>query len=118
MRAVRACLVTLCFAAFVCLSGNGAPSLAAERRPSAEIAGRIHGSKHYEGRNRSVTQDRAAGRVLAKPSAPYLLSGGHNPTVVGGPYRPNKDVAVWGQSLKATHSTATVGGTARNHGRY
>ena len=118
MSAARACLMTLCFAAFICLSGSGSPSLAAERRPSAEMAGRVHGSKHYESRGRSAMQDRAAGRVLAKPSAPYLLSGGHNPTVIGGPYRPNRNVAVWGQLLKATHSTAAVGGTARNHGRY
>jgi hypothetical protein len=118
MRAARAFLVTLCFAAFVCLSGSATPSLAVERRPSAETAERVHGSKHYEGRGRGVMQDRAAGRVLAKPSAPYFLSGGHNPTVIGGPYRPNRNVAVWGQPLKATHSTAAVGGTARNHGRY
>ena len=118
MRTGRACLVTSCLAAFVWLSGSGAPSLAAEHRPSAEPAGRIHGSKHYGGRNRSAMQDRAAGRVFAKPSAPYLLSGGHNPTVIGGPYRPNRNVAVWGQSLKATHSAAAVGGTVRIHGRY
>jgi hypothetical protein len=118
MRTARASLVTLCFAAFVCVSGSGAPSLAVEHRPSAELAGRVHGSKHYGGWDRGAMPDRAPGRLLAKPSAPYLLSGGHNPTVIGGSYRPNRNVAVWGQSPKATRSAAAVGGTVRDHGRY
>ena len=118
MRTARASLVTVCFATFVCLSSSGDPSLAVEHRPSAEATGRVHRSRHYEGRNRGAIQDRAAGRVLAKPAAPYLLSGEHNPTVIGGPYRPNRNVAVWGQPLKAARSAAAVSGTARNHGRY
>ena len=118
MRTGRASLVTICFATFICLSSCGDPSLAAEHWLSAEAAGEVQRSRHYEGRNRGAIQDRAAGRALAKPAAPYLLSGEHNPTVIGGPYRPNRNVAVWGQPLKAARSAAAVSGAARNHGRY
>jgi hypothetical protein len=118
MRCGRVAFVTLWFAAFVCLSVSGSSSLAAEHRPSADSAGEVHGSKHSRGSGRSAVQDRPVGRSFAKPSLQHLWSGGHSPTVIGGPYRPNRNVAVWGQSLNGARTAAAVSGTARNRGRH
>jgi kynureninase len=110
--------LTLLFAAIICLSGSGTSSIAAEHRTSAEFAGGVHGTKHFGGGGRGAVPDRFVRRSFAKPSLQYLWSGAHSPTVIGGPYRPNKHIAAWGQSLNGARSAAAVGGTVRIRGRY
>ena len=118
MNKAHVSLVTLWFAAVVLLSGNSGSSVAQERRPSAKFVGGVHGSMGLKGKSRGAVQDRPVGRPFSKPSLQYLWSGGHNPTVIGGPYRPNRNVAVWGQPLNGARSAAAVSGTVRNRGRY
>ena len=118
MRIARACPATLCFAVFVCLVGSGSSPLAAEHRLSAAPADVAHGSGHFKGKSRVSPPDRPVGRSFTRLSSQSLWSGGRNPTVIGGPYRPNRNVVVWGQPLKAMRSAAAVSGTAKNRGRY
>lgn len=101
-------LIALSCAVFIC---------AGEAASAPQPVGRARGVKHFAGGDRGDGHGGPVVHFHARAPFEPLRSGSHNPTVVGGPSA-EKNIFVGGQPLKGTRSTASVGGTVRNRGRY
>jgi hypothetical protein len=104
--------VTLwCVTLFWIFAGSTLPA-------NTEQSARVHGFKHAGIKSQREPSGRPIVRFQSGAPTGSLKSGGHNLTVLGGLYKPSRNVAVWGQPIRSTRSTASLGGTGRNSERY